>query len=194
MIVGFSASQGQGKSTVLSSLTESGYKVLGAQTSRNILKEWGLSLAEIDEEPKLREKFQEEIISRHFNTIAPFLEGPEIYLVERTFADIFTYALLSMGSYNEYNSWMNDYFSRCAEYQANFSKVFFITGLEKSKLEDDGVRSINEHFSTVVENTIRHYLTEMSSQNLTQVIDVNTPSHSARLEIIFNKLDELKYE
>lgn len=194
MILGISAAQGQGKSTVLSSLTEKGFNVVGTQTSRSILAEWGSSLSEIDNSPKLRKSFQEEIIKRHFETIEPHLNTSEVFLVERTFADIFAYTLLSMGSYNEYNSWLNSYYDRCVEYQKHFTKVFLLTGLRKSNVEDDGVRSINEHFSFVVENTIRHYLARMEADSKIykggQVVLIDSPIHEERLEQITYYLEE----
>lgn len=193
MILGISAAQGQGKSTVLSSLAEMGHQVIGTQTSRGILSEWGVSLADIDNSPELRKSFQEEIIKRHFLAIEKYIEREEVFLVERTFADIFAYTLLSMGSYNEYNEWLNEYYKRCVEYQTYFTKVFLLKGLKKSDVENDGVRSINEHFSWVVENTIHEYLLRMESDAKkykgAQVILVNNPSHEERVEKILYYLE-----
>lgn len=194
MILGISASQGQGKSTVLSSLSEMGYKVIRTQTSRTILKEWDLSLSEIDNDTELRKRFQEEIVARHFSTIEEHINSEEVFLVERTFADIFTYALLAIGSYNEYNEWLNSYYKRCVEYQSNFSKVFFLKGLKKSNVENDGVRSINEHFSQLVENTIYEYVIRMETDSGqysgSQVILINNPEHDERINKITYYLED----
>ena len=188
MILGISASQGQGKSTVLSSLKEEGYEVIRSQTSRQILQEWGISLSDVDNNPKLRQKFQEEIIDKHYAVLKGHVECDEVFFIERTFADIFSYTLLSMGVYNEYSEWLNCYYNRCVEYQKLFSKIFFLTGLNFNKVEYDGVRSVNSHFSSVVETTIKSYLLKMENDNGIyqngQVVIVNSPIHEDRLEMI----------
>jgi len=182
MLIGISSAQGQGKSTVLSSLSERGYKVINSQTSRKILDEWGTNLSEIESNPEMRMRFQEEVYNRHVQLIAPYANSSEIYFVERTFSDIFSYTVVSLGLYNEFNEWLNAYYNKCKEAQSQFTAVCILSGLNINDM--DGVRSINKHFSNVISNTIRHFTYAMREGEVTDIIELSMPDHRNRIETI----------
>lgn len=184
MLIGISSAQGQGKSTVISSLSEAGYRVIQSQTSRAILEEWNTSLAEIDTKPELRMEFQDEIFNRHHDLIKPFAESSEVYFVERTFSDIFTYTVISLGLYNEFSDWIETYYSRCKNAQGLFSGICVLSGLDQ--IESDGVRSINRHFAELVSDRIKHYTIDMQFNGDKNVLLLNEPDHNKRLERILH--------
>ena len=156
-LIGFSGAQGQGKSTLISELQDRDAYFMGVplQTSRQLLAEWGYTLAEVNKYMPLKIKFQEELLLSHCASIESELghirnitgeSDPDLaVMIERTFADVFTYALVSVGPFNEYSDWLNEYSERCMKAQElYFDNVIFLTGRTYVP-EDDGVRSINPH-------------------------------------------------
>jgi len=182
MIFSISGPQGQGKTTVLNTLKDRGYKVAEQKTSRSILSEWGMTLNEVNKYAPLTKKFQEEIIERHFASVQPHIDSDEVVLIERSFADIFNYATFAIGSFNEYSEWMDRYWERCCEYQSKFACVFYLTGRAITP-EDDGVRSANKHFARAVDVVIRNNLEEMRNLGCRMYV-VDTPAHDTRIDII----------
>ena len=160
-IIGISGSQGQGKSTLINELVKGNelVKALDIQTARTVLKEWGYTLAEVNSFMPLKVRFQEELFNRHCSELqqARYGELEGVYLVERTFADIFSYALTSLGPFNDYSEWLNDYADKCEEAQKQlFDHVVFLSGREYVP-EEDGVRSTNLHFSRLTDHLIQNY-------------------------------------
>lgn len=180
MLIGISSAQGQGKSTVLSSLSEQGFHVIHSQTSRKILEEWGTTLADIDKDPEMRMNFQEEIFNRHLNLMKPYADSSKIYFVERTFADIFTYTVISLGLYNEYSDWLDSYYYQCKAAQNQFSAVCILSGLQNTEM--DGVRSVNPHFTALIGNTIKYYVEDMLDNE--NILDLKESDHERRIEKI----------
>lgn len=179
MLIGLSSSQGQGKSTVLSSLGEEGYDVISISTARTILSEWGVTLSDLEMDPNLRIKFQDRLIKDHYTALeAALCVTP--WFVERTFADIFTYTLMSLGAFNEYSAWLDEYYEKCKEYQNIFDAVILLEGREASDVENDGVRSTNEHFVKVVNNRINYYVYDMAKSE-DSIIHIKTPDHAQRI-------------
>lgn len=159
MIVGISSAQGQGKTTLITSLSELGYNIVPTHTARTILEEWGVTLPDVESDIRLRMAFQEEIVHRHYNTIlekAVKTDEQGVFVVERTFIDIFVYTVLSVGLYNEYSEWLDEYFEICKNYQEIFDNVVFLSGL--MNVADDGVRSTNIHFRGVIDSAIQRYI------------------------------------
>lgn len=152
-VVTLSGSQGQGKSTVLASIAAAGYSVVERKTSRSILADWGLTLNEVNKYPPLTRVFQEEVLERHLETMKPLLDDGKVHFMERSFSDIFTYAVLAIGSFNEYNAWMEDYWEKCLEAQAQYYKVFHLTG-RTFVPQEDGVRSTSRFFGNVTDREI----------------------------------------
>lgn len=182
MLAGLSSSQGQGKTTVLSSLREYGVSVIPVNTARAILKEWQITLSDLERDPSMRIKFQDRLISDHYDALLQ-TDSTSIKLVERTFADIFVYTLLSLGAFNEYSSWLDEYYEQCKEYQRAFSKVILLEGIDASEIESDGVRSTNQHFVKVVQHCIKYYVFSMADHS-EKVIHINTSNHDERISLI----------
>lgn len=180
MLFAISGSQGQGKTTVIDQLRSKNYDIILNQTSRSILKDWGYSLNEVNRYLPLTIKFQDEILKRHISNIEFAANSPIKYIGERSFADIFSYALFVIGPFNEYDNWLNDYFEKCKEAQATYiSKVFYLTG-RSYKPANDGVRSINIHYSSAVDSLILDTLKKFNSN----VIEINQTDLTERVEII----------
>lgn len=177
-------SQGQGKTTVLSSLAEAGYNVIPHKTSRSILTEWGVTLNEVNKDLELKKKYQDEVLIRHQLNNMTALESDDLYFSERSFADIFTYTLLSVGAFNEYHDWLNNYYEECKKQQSVYHSVIKLGG-RANDISDDGVRSINDHFTNMVDIMLTHYINDFGCP----LLDVNTPSHDDRMQIILDYVE-----
>lgn len=158
-----SGSQGQGKSTVLNTLASRGYSVVEQKTSRSILKELGMTLAEVNAYNPLTRYFQELVLDRHLENMKPLMDSPGLHFMERSFADIFVYCNISVGPFNVHNPWSEDYYARCLEGQSIFSSVYHLTGRTYVP-QEDGVRSTNPHFAGMVDREIFNYVTRMDKE------------------------------
>jgi len=160
MLFAISGSQGSGKSTVLSSLKDKAFPVIGRKTSRSIMSEWGVTLSEINNDRDLTVKFQDEILQRKIDDDKDAANDPSrIYFTERTLADFFTYALIAIGKDNEYSNWINEYYKRCCEAQKAYNHNFYLTQI--SKLEHDGVRGSNKFYAGMVDVVMRDVQSQM---------------------------------
>lgn len=162
-IATISGSQGQGKSTVLNTLAQRGYSVVERKTSRSILAELGMTLAEVNAHHPLTRWFQEEVLNRHVESMKPLIDSPGVHFMERSFADIFVYSNISVGPFNQHNSWHEDYYGRCLEAQSQFSAIYHLTGRTYVP-QEDGVRSTNSHFAGMVDREILHYVHKMDAE------------------------------
>lgn len=182
MLISIAGSQGAGKSTVIAAL-EKQYKTVTRKTSRSILSDWGLSLDQINADPKLTVDFQREIIKRKYqdesSTIVSANRTPVI--TERTFTDLFVYALMSVGRFNDFSAFLDEYYKSCKEYNETYDIVFYIKAGHFS-IESDGVRSANTHYSNAVDLVMLDYTKRMVDTDRLIVID--TPVLSERLDII----------
>ena len=169
MIIGISGAQGQGKTTLIKDLLYfNGDKSIistNIQTARSLLKELNTTLDDINRNVDKKIKFQEALLKRHHFELSMLQHMKETYLVERTFADIFAYALVSVGPFNEYDDWVNSYYDNClAAQQAVFDNVILLSGRDYTP-EEDGVRSVNVHFSKLVDELIIKYTHEFSKKS-----------------------------
>jgi hypothetical protein len=103
----------------------------------------------------------------------------DIVFTERTFADIFVYTVLSLGPFNEFSIWLDDYYERCKEYQKIYHSVFKLEG-RINDVENDGVRSVNRHFTQSVDTLLRYYLDDFGVR--ANIID--DPNHENRIKLI----------
>lgn len=170
MIIGISGSQGQGKSTLITAAIESGGGETRSslfldghlQTARDILKKWNYSLSEVNKYLPLKIRYQEQLLSDHRNSLRIIRNSGRTYLVERTFADIFVYALVSVGAFNEYSDWLNNYAEECmAAQQSLLDWSVYLSG-RKYIPEEDSVRSTNPYFSSMIDILIKKYTEEFS--------------------------------
>lgn len=159
MLYSISGSQGTGKSTLLNAL---GYPTIERKTSRSVLSDWGVTLSEVNNNRPLTIKFQDEILKRKIEDEADAAASSDIYFTERTFADLFVYALVAIGKDNEYSDWLDSYYERCLDAQRDsYQNVFYLTA-GHFKPVDDGVRAINQHYSRMVDVMMYEYTTKMT--------------------------------
>jgi len=186
MLIAISGSQGSGKSTVLKQLKELGYPMIERKTARSILDEWGVTLEAVYSDFDLNQAFHEELVRQKFNDEAEASVSTELTFTERTFADIFTYSLISFGQYNRYDEWLNNYFEKCKIHCQYYEHVFYIKS--KFNVEQDGVRSTNKHYSRMIDYVMLDNIQLMvNSEKLTII---NALSLEDRVNIILNTFKE----
>lgn len=171
MLYAVAGSQGAGKSTVLSALTEKGYPSISRKTSRSILSDWGVSLSEVNNSRPLTIKFQDEILSRKFDDEQEAASSKDIWFTERTYMDLFTYALVAVGKDNEYSDWIDDYYFRCLEKQEYYNHIFFLPGGKFAPVHD-GVRGSNQHYQRMVDMTLQYYTRLGNDHLVTEITEV----------------------
>lgn len=178
-LVSICGSQGQGKSTVLTALGELGYNIIPQKTSRSILNEWGYTLNEVNKDPELTKKFQDECLIRHKQNNLIGLNSQELYFTERSYADIFSYTLFALGSFNEYSEWLDEYYEKCKVGQKMYYAVIRLAG-RTTNVENDGVRSVNKYFTQSFDIILKHFIEDFG----VPMITVDTPDHDKRISII----------
>lgn len=163
MLFAISGSQGSGKTTVINELKNRGFPVVERKTSRSILEEWGVTLSDVNNNRDLTIKFQDRILSRKMEDEKAAVEDvSRIWFTERTYADLFTYALIAIGKDNEYSDWVDEYFKDCATQQVNYNANFYLPS-GRFELEHDGVRGSNQHYSRMVDITMKDILRQMTN-------------------------------
>jgi hypothetical protein len=175
MIIGISGAQGQGKSTLIKAAIEEDGRIIdaGLQTSRHLLQSWNYSLTEINKYLPLKIRFQENLLFNHTQSLRGLLQHDTPVLVERTFADIFVYALVSIGPFNEYSDWLDDYALQCKDAQEGlFDWTVYLSGRDYIP-EEDGVRSTNHHFGNMVDELIKKYTGEFGKGVEINVADLD---------------------
>lgn len=191
MLLAVSGSQGAGKTTVLNELAKAGFKVIERKTSRSILSDWGVALAEVNNNHDLTIKFQEEILKRKLEdeAEAEAVNSSDIWFTERTFTDLFVYALVALGKDNEYNEWLDEYYEKCKRAQESYDAVFYLQAGHFQPVYD-GVRGINQHYSTMVDLVMSHYTTQMTPYR--NMCIVNTPYIDERVIVITSEITHIK--
>ena len=156
MLYSLAGSQGTGKSTILNELVAKGYRVIERKTSRSILSDWGVTLSEVNNDRELTVKFQDEILQRKFDDEREAASSQDVWFTERTYMDLFVYALVAIGKDNEYSDWLNNYYERCVEKQEYYNHIFYLPSGHFNAV-DDGVRGINKHYQQMVDETLYRY-------------------------------------
>lgn len=181
-LVAISGSQGSGKSTIINRIKEMGLNVIERKTSRSILSDWGVTLQEVNNNPQLTLEFQEEITRRKFNDErAAILDTQRLYFTERTHADLFAYALVSLGKDNHYSDWLDSYYRTCMEYNQWYAGVYYLRA-GHFNIEHDGTRGSNMHYSRMVDLTMLDITQQMVHTSKLTVIE--TPDLVQRVNII----------
>lgn len=171
-------SQGTGKSTLLSALN---VPTIERKTSRSILSDWGVTLSEVNNNRELTVKFQDEILARKIADEAEAVSSSTISFTERTYADLFVYALVAIGKDNEYSDWLDAYYQKCCEAQSSYDRIFYLTGGHFQPVYD-GVRGINKHYSVMVDMLMSEYTKRMDVG--AGLVVINTPDLNKRVTII----------
>ena len=170
MLIAIAGSQGTGKSTLLSELNKY-YPTVTRKTSRSILTDWNVTLSQVNNDRDLTIRFQDEILARKIADEKEAVESLGLHFTERTFADLFTYALVALGKDNEYSDWLDEYYTKCSAAQDQYVGVFYLKAGHFKPVED-GVRGTNQYYSRLVDNVMYEYTHEFTStskyfQNLT---------------------------
>lgn len=184
MLIAVSGSQGCGKSTVLSKLKENKHTIVERKTSRSILREWKVDLSTVNNDSELLMKFQDEIIARKFEDEKKHIgtSPRNIVFTERTYADLFTYAVAVLGRDNKHNDWVNAYYSKCMLYQAQaYSYVFYLRG-GLFPVAVDLIRGSNHHYSKMIDLTMIEYTQQMTAP--AKLTFINTANINDRVDII----------
>ena len=185
MLVAISGSQGSGKSTILQRIKDLGYQTVERKTSRSILSEWGVTLEEVNNNSDLTIKFQEEITKRKFEDEKEAILNDRLVFTERTHADLFTYALVSLGKDNNYSDWLNDYYNTCMEYNQWYASVYYLRA-GHFNIEHDGTRGSNVHYSRMVDLTMLDITQQMVHNSKFTVIE--TPDLTQRVRMIVTQM------
>jgi predicted ATPase len=187
-LIGICGSQGSGKSTILQALKDMEFTAIEGKVARSILQDWNTTLPEIYSNTQTVEKFQNEIIIRKQTEEQHYINHTDdIVFVERTYADLFSYALLNLGRVNAHNEWLDEYYIKCRDAQSVYSAIFILPS-NKFSIYNDGVRSINAHYGQLIDNTLMYYLDNMSTCPVVPIISVNVED---RVETILNTVYSL---
>ena len=186
MLISISGSQGSGKSSLVQELAKQGYHVVTRKTSRSILAEWGYTLDQVNADNELTCKFQDEILKRKLDDDQSVDEHQmgalkRATFTERSFADLWTYALVAMGSNNTYSDWLDEYYRKCMAAQQIYDKVYYLRA-GHFKPEHDGVRGSNRHYSRMVDLTMIDYFSQMTQPTKQCIIE--TPNFEDRIAIL----------
>lgn len=178
MIVSISSAQGQGKGTLLSALAQdSDIEVMDSLNSRTILRQMDTSLAEVNSDRTLKKGFQQRVLDSQIQADKDALSSG-ILVRDRSYWDIFAYALVTLGPFNDCSDWLNNYYHACKEAHSKYcSGVIFLETLLTPS--NDGVRSCNRHFSNLIGNTIWKYTTENSTHK--PVMSISTLDMKTRI-------------
>jgi len=174
-------SQGTGKTTTLEALPE--FRIVTRKTSRSVLNDWGVTLSEVNNNRELTLRFQDEILARKIADDFEFSTSPDVCFTERTYADLFTYALVAIGKDNEYSDWIDAYYEKCKAAQEVYKMTFYLTAGHFQPVHD-GVRAINKHYSRMVDLTMFDVTKKMSEAD--RLVTINTPELDQRTATIKN--------
>lgn len=189
MLIAISGSQGSGKSTLLKKIEEAGYPVIERKTSRSILTDWNVTLDQINRDPELCIKFQEEITRRKYEDERKAVLSDRLFFTERTYTDLFTYSLMNLGKFNQYHDWINQYYETCLVHNKTYSDIFYIPS-GQFKIEVDGIRGSNPLYGTMIDITMKHYLEQMTP--LTNEIKyINMSDINERFDFVIQSVKEL---
>jgi len=159
MLVAISGSQGSGKSTLIRELVKKGYKAVERKTSRSVLTDWDVTLDEVNTDMDLSLRFQDELLHRKTNDENEAVLSKDIWFCERTYMDLFVYALINFGKLNEYSDWVDLYYDKCQCLSQKYELVWYLRN-GNFEVEHDGVRGSNRHYSTMVDATLLRFTNE----------------------------------
>jgi hypothetical protein len=191
MLIAISGSQGSGKTTIINELKKQQIQygngevlipgTVERKTSRSILSDWNVTLQEVNNNPELTLKFQNEIIQRKYNDEQAAVDSPLLYYTERTYADLFVYALISLGKDNTYSDWLNEYYKQCMLFQQSYEHIYYLKA-GYFNVVGDGIRGDGKHYSRMVDLVMLDYTKQMSRRSKIDVIQ--TPDIEERVAII----------
>ena len=191
MIISISGSQGAGKTTLINAIKErlgDQVKVMERKTVRSVLEDWDITLDEVYADDQLMLKFQHELLKRkQQDELECMKDDPNaIWIVERTYADLFAYTTVYAGKHNELSDVLNRYYTECRSAQAVYNMVFYVKG-GLFPIEDDGIRPNNKHYGEMVDLFLKHKTREMLP-DMTPFIDIECIDLDERVQIVLENL------
>lgn len=181
MLIAVTGSQGCGKTTVLNELKARGHNTIERKTSRSILSEWGVTLYDVNNDHNLTVKFQDEIIKRKSLDERAARDSDDIWFTERSYADLFVYALVDLGRDNLHSDWIDQYYNTCLRLQQSYDMVYYLKAGHFT-IQKDGVRGDNLYYSRMVDNIMYDFTQQMTHPSVLSTID--TPSIEQRVSTI----------
>jgi predicted ATPase len=192
MIITLSASQGQGKTTLLNELKKYNYDIINNTTSREILSDMNKTLNDVYSVPAIAEDFQNKILDRQEKYNDAMLRIKRPIITERSFADIFTYAMFAYGNINDYSTSIDSYYHKCKRLQnEQYACVVYLSGRQYVP-DNDGVRSTNQYFSKLVDKTINYYIDDFYATCPEKIYHIDTPNLDERVEKMIEIINEVK--
>jgi predicted ATPase len=189
MIVGLSGSQGQGKTTLSRELLlKHNMSIINPTMARRVIYDMSSSLDEINTKLNLKAKFQENLLEKLKSSYTDDqICSSDIFLLDRTYVDLFVYTLIGLGQYNEYSNFIDEYYEQCVEFTKGIGATYILTGRE-TEVQSDSVRSHNMHYSSMVNNLIIHF----SKKIITNFYAIlNLPGLNQRTDAIVSYLGAL---
>lgn len=179
MLIAVTGAQGSGKSTLISDLCEQyGYQAVERKTARSILTDWNMTLDQIYSDKPLHMQFQDAILERKYLDERKFIESDQVFLTERSYVDLFVYTSFNLSSYNECDQWLNEYYENCKNHQALYKGVVFLEG-GKFPVQQDGVRSYNQHYAIMIGLMMEHYVSKMTIPS--KLIEMDSAERQVRV-------------
>lgn len=192
MLIAISGSQGSGKTWILEEIEKEGFNVIKRKTARSVLVEWGVTLNDVDDDLELRLKLQDEISRRKYEDEINASKSKDLYFTERTHADLFTYALVSLGKNNDYEEWLAEYYKRCMKYNQQLYRLVYYLRSGHFNVVHDGVRGSNIHYSRMVDIVMLDITQQMVHNSKLTVIE--TPDLEQRVNIITSQSEQFMWE
>lgn len=191
MLVSVAGSQGLGKSVFIDHLSKRGIGVIERKTSRSILADWGVTLSEVNNNRPLTLSFQDEILTRKMADEAAASASGAVYVTERSYADLFAYAVVAVGKDNECSSWLDAYYQRCVAAQESLHTVMYLTpkGRLHGTIVHDGVRGVNTHYGKMVDLTMFHFTEQMCAQSGTHLLSCDAAGVDERYQLLLEHLE-----
>lgn len=174
MLFAISGPQGSGKTTILNHLHHMGFPIVERKSSRSLLNDMNVTLDQVNDTPELCAEFQRKIVERKWNDEWKYHNTNTIAFTERTFTDLFVYALVNLGKFNSYDQWINRYFDRCKYFNDYYTGVFHLNG-GMFDIENDGVRGSNRYYGLMVDTMISTINHEMNFNYYYQINDIVDP-------------------
>lgn len=188
MLVAISGSQGSGKTWILDEIEKEGFNVIKRKTARSVLLDWGVTLNDVDDDMELRVKLQDEISNRKFEDEIGAARSNDLFFTERTHADLFTYALVSLGKNNDYEDWLTAYYQKCMSYNQQLYKLVYYLRAGHFNVVHDGVRGSNIHYSRMVDIIMLDITQQMVHNSKLTIIE--TPDLEQRVNIITSQSNQ----
>ena len=163
MIIGISGSQGQGKTTLADGLVrnDSSFEIIGTNLARSTMYHMDLTLDDINTNHYIKRNFQNKLLNRmKLLYTDEHIMSEKKYILDRTYLDLFVYTLIGLGYYNEHNNFVDDYYNKCIEYHKDIAMTYILSGREL-KVENDGIRGYNQHYSVMVSDLMEKFSAKM---------------------------------